>query len=188
MKKRILVLLPTLLSACLPGGDSCPTLPGGAPYCLQTAPQHFATLQKTSIRFGSQQLTLLTRVESDVKGLRFVGLTPFGQTIMSVSWENGRVHAELPPALQGKLDPAVLLALIQIAQWPAEQVRAGLGPHWNMTETPNRRQLQLATQDETMLDIRWEGSPPYARLTISAPANGFQMEATRLDDGDEDKP
>lgn len=186
MKNLRWLLLCSMLAACIPGNEHCPMLPGGERYCLQKGgATAFATLQKTSIHYGQQQITLLTRIESDDKGLRFVGLSPFGQTLMSVSWENGVLRAQLPPALQGKLDPAALLALIQIAQWPEDQVRAGLGPQWEMTATSNRRRLQLTGQNNTMLDISWNGLPPYERLSIVAPGANFRMDATRLDEGDD---
>lgn len=184
---RLLALLALTLNACTGSEGQCPSLPGGARYCLQAAPAlRFSVLQQARLRFGEQQMTLLTRVENDAAGMRFVGLTPLGQTLMSVSWENGALRADLPPALQGKLDPALLLALIQIAQWPAEQVRAGLAPHWELRETPEGRRLHLTEHNDIMLDIAWEGRPtPSAiakRITIQAPAAGFRLDVLRLEE------
>lgn len=182
------VLLLTL-SACIGGDPHCPRLPGGGRYCLQPAPElHISMLQKTQLRFGDQQLTLLTRIENDAAGMRFVGLTPLGQTLMSVSWENGILTAALPPALQSKVDPALLLALVQIAQWPSSQVRVGLEPAWELTETPRGRHLRLTETNNIMLDIAWEGDISSAananKITIRAPDAGFRLEAVRLEESE----
>lgn len=184
--KKTLLIIAALLAACSGEPTSCPRLPGGERYCLQNAGGlPFSTLQQTRLQFGTQQMTLLSRVESDSKGLRLLGMTPFGQTVMSVSWENAVLRAELPAALEGKVDPAALLALIQIAYWPADQVRQGLGPQWSLLEEQQRRRLRLANSDEDMLDISWEGSLPYTQLSITAPSVGFKMTARQLDESSE---
>lgn len=184
--KSAWILLVFLLSACSASQPGCAPLPGGETYCLRGrvgAPE-FSTLQKIHLSLGSQDVLLISRIESDEKGLRMLGMTPFGQTIMSISWENGRLIGGFQEALAGKINPAALLALVQIALWPAAEVRNGLGSDWILIEEHQRRRLRLANGDNNpdMLDISWEGILPYSKLVISAPSLDFRMVAVQLNE------
>ena len=104
------VLALLLLAACQPAPEAgCARLPSAGQYCLQGSPgPHFETLQESVLSAGGQRHTLLTRLGNDKTGLRFVALSPLGQTVFAVSWENGALHATLPEALAGRIDPAPL--------------------------------------------------------------------------------
>lgn len=181
MRLIVLLVLALALGACQPEKPGCAGLPGGGSYCLQNGGPHFSTLQQSVLSAGEQRLTLITRIENDANGLRFAGITPLGQTLISVSWENDKLRADLPPALASRLDPAFLPALTQMALWPADQVRAGLSPELVLIEKNNGRQLRRKNADhaELMLDISWEGNLPYQRLQMVAPA-GFRIDARAI--------
>lgn len=175
--------LALLLAACQPAPPGCARLPGGGSYCLQsTDGPAFATLQQSLLSAGSQRLTLLTRIESDSRSLRFAGITPLGQTLLNVSWENGALRADLPPALADRLDPALLPALVQLATWPVASVRAGLSADLELIDEPQRRRLRRPGSEEDLLDISWEGNLPYQRLRIAAPG-GLAIDARAVVDG-----
>lgn len=170
------VLALLLLAACQPAPEAgCARLPGAGQYCLQDSPgPHFETLQESVLSAGGQRHTLLTRLAHDASGLRFVALSPLGQTVFAVSWENGALHATLPEALAGRIDPALFPALIQIALWPDDAVRRGLSTELELHADAHGRQLRRAGKhDETagqpVLNIAWEGELPYRRLRIEAP-------------------
>ena len=95
-----------LLAACQPAPEAgCARLPGGGQYCLQSAAgPRFETLQESRLSAGDQHHTLLTRLGNDDTGLHFAALTPLGQTVFSVSWENGALRATLPDALTGRIE------------------------------------------------------------------------------------
>lgn len=184
MRLIVLLILALALCACQPEKPGCARLPNGGNYCLQRGGPHFSTLQQSVLSAGEQKMTLLTRIENDANGLRFAGITPLGHTLISVSWENDELRADLPPALALRLDPAFLPALTQIALWPAEQVRAGLSPELELVEKDNGRQLRREGEPaELVLDISWEGKLPYQRLRIASPA-GFRIDARTIDNGE----
>jgi len=180
-------LLTALLAACQPAPPGCARLPGEGSYCLQNAAgPTFSTLQQSILTAGKHRLTLLTRIENDGRGLRFAGMTPLGQTLLAVSWENGVLQAELPSALASRLDPALLPALLQIALWPASEVRAGLSPELELIEEAQRRRLRRKDSGDDILDISWEGNLPYQRLRIVAPA-GFAIDARAIEEAGSDE-
>ncbi|MBS1197768.1 MAG: hypothetical protein H6R18_1553 [Proteobacteria bacterium] len=188
MRLTFLLLISLLLTACAPDKPGCARLPGGGSYCLQSgAGPNFSTLQQSVLSAGDQRMTLLTRIENDTRGLRFAGMTPLGQTLMFVSWENGVLRADLPPEMASRLDPALFPAMVQIAMWPPEMVRAGLSPELELIAEPNRRRLRLKeASGDDILDISWEGNLPYQRLKIVAPA-GMRIDARALDDAEDAK-
>ena len=184
MRLSLLLALGLLLASCQPAQPGCARLPGGGAYCLQNGTAlAFSTLQQSVLIAGEQRLTLLTRIENDARGLRFAAMTPLGQTLLFVSWENGILHAQLPPALASRLDPALLPALVQIAMWPSDAVRAGLSPELELIEEPQHRRLRRrdGSGGDDILDISWEGNLPYQRLCIVAPA-GLRIDARAIDD------
>ena len=186
MRLTMIVALGLLLSACQAPQPGCARLPGGGGYCLQsTGGLIFTTDQRSELIAGGQRLTLLTRIESDANGLRFAGMTPLGQTLFFVSWENGALRADLPPALANRIDPALLPALLQMALWPAAAVRAGLSPDLELIEENHRRRLRRKDDvaDKDILDISWEGDLPYQHLRIVAPI-GFSIDAHAVDSGE----
>lgn len=185
--RLIILCCSLLLGACQPATPGCARLPGGGSYCLQNgAAPVFSTLQQSVLSAGQQRLTLLTRIESDATGLRFAGMTPLGQTLLFVSWENGELRGDLPPAFAARLDPALLPALVQLASWPVPAVRAGLSPDLELIAENNHRRLRRHASGEDILDISWEGNLPYQRLRIASPA-GFAIESRAIDASSDDK-
>ena len=176
------VLALMLLAACQPAPEAgCARLPGGGQYCLQSAAgPRFETLQESRLSAGDQHHTLLTRLGNDDTGLHFAALTPLGQTVFSVSWENGALRATLPDALTGRIDPALFPALVQIALWPAESVRRGLSDGLELDERQDGRRIRRGEQEQTVLNIAWEGELPYRRLRIEIPG-ALVIDARALD-------
>jgi len=175
-----------LLTACANEQTACPSLPGGGSYCLQAGGPVFSIVQQSSLKFGERRMSFLTRIENDADGLRFAGLTPLGQTLLLISWENNVLRAEIPPSMAEKMSPALLPALVQIAMWPAEAVRSGLAPTLTLKEEPYRRRILAGNSGDDektkqdVLTISWEGNLPYTRLRITAPTIGLEIDARTL--------
>lgn len=170
-----------LITACAPRTDHCARLPGNAHYCLVTGPWPEYTAEQTSaVTLKGKTLRMIARVASGPDGLRFTGLSPLGQTLFQVSWENSVLCAELPPVLEGRIDPALFPALLQIATWPAERIREGLSEGLELIDEPGRRVIRNGTDD--VLLVSWEGSQlPYSRLRIEAPAAGLIIDSRTLE-------
>lgn len=177
--KRTLLLAAAIasLAAGCATHPECTRLPGGGGYCLQptTDTPPFNLLQRTTLSFGERRETLLARIESDAAGLRFVALTPMGQTLFRLLWDNRNIVADLPPALAGRMEPALLPALVQIANWPAAAVRAGLQAGSRLAEQDGGREVRVG--DDAVLLTECLGGIPCRRLHLSAPAAGFVLDA-----------
>uniref|UniRef100_UPI00272DE7F4 DUF3261 domain-containing protein n=1 Tax=Propionivibrio sp. TaxID=2212460 RepID=UPI00272DE7F4 len=79
-----------LVAGCDDDGSSCTTLPGGPRYCLQTTDSivPFDVQQKVDVSFDSRRETMIAQLEADAGGIRFAGMTPFGQKLLQVSFDN----------------------------------------------------------------------------------------------------
>ena len=168
-----LLALLALLAGCA-GDPLCPPLPAGPRYCLQSttavAP-HFA-LQDIRIRRGEMDERLIAQLEVDAAGMRLGGLTPMGQRVLEAQFDNRTATAS---SLAGdRFDARALLSLVQLAAWPAESVRAGLGEDCILEETPALRRLLL--DGKAIMDVARTGEPPnYQRLEISLPDAGMSV-------------
>ena len=90
--------LALLLTACAGGQGNCARLPAGGQFCLVDGPwPEFTVEQATTVSYQDNSLHLITRLQSGREGLRFAGVTPLGQTIIQISWENGVLRSEMPP-------------------------------------------------------------------------------------------
>ena len=184
----ICVAATLLLAACGSSGGSggsgdgarCTVLPGGARYCLQTSADlpPVDVQQQVDIVFGDRRETLIAQLETDAAGTRFVATTPFGQKIIQLTDDNHALHVDL--SLARGLDPVLLLALVQIATWPADRVSAGLDAATLSEETPDMR--RVVSRGKERVVVRYtRGLPPQGDLRIDLPAAGVELTITNLD-------
>lgn len=184
--KRCVVLAVSavaLLAACAPDSPDCARLPGGARYCLQASEGvvPFEVQQKIDVAFNGRRETMIAQVEVDPGGMRFAGLTPLGQRLLQASFSGGEVRAE-GIALE-KLDPALLLALIQLTSWNADGVRAGLGGSAELVESEKGR--SIVKDGKAVLRIGYtRGRPPTGDVEIGLPEAGVEFRIVTLGEGD----
>jgi hypothetical protein len=161
----------------------CPELPGGPRYCLQatTAVAPFTALQDIRIRRGDLDERLIAQLEVDAAGLHLAGLTPMGQRGLEAHFDNRDATGS---SLAGdRFDARALLSLVQLAIWPTESVRAGLGEDWQIEETPALR--RLLRDGEVFFEVARQGEPPrYQRLDIRLPGAGLSLTVEAIKDDD----
>lgn len=181
MRRLSIIFGLLLLAACAPVGEQCARLPGNGRYCLIAGPwPEFAAEQASTVTLKGKTLRMIARLSAGPEGLRFAGLSPLGQTLFQISWENSALRAELPPALEGRIDPALFPALLQIATWPAERIREGLSEGLELIDTPGRRVIRNATEE--VMIVSWEGNQlPYARLRVEVPAASLIIDSRTLE-------
>ena len=172
-----------LAAACAGDGSRCAALPGGGRYCLQATADvpPFDVQQKVDVAFDGRTDTIIAQVEADALGMRFVGTTPFGQKLVQLSFDNDRVM--VAASLMKGLDPILLLGLVQIATWPAESVRAGLGDSALVVDTEGQR--RLVKDDSDLVLIKYtRGRPPLGDVFIQLPKAGVEFTIINLDVAD----
>lgn len=172
-----------LVGGCVGDGSPCTALPGGARYCLQPMADivPFDVQQKVDIVFNGRQETMIAQLEADDSGMRFVGMTPFGQKLVQLDFDNHKIKVE---AFPGKgPDPVMLLALVQVATWPAERVRRGLDDAVAVEDAEGLRRLVKDGKD--IVVIRYtRGRPPLGDMSIQLPAAGVEFTIVNLDVAD----
>ena len=167
-------------------------LPGGGSYRLQpsTALTPFEALQKVDIHFGERTETLIATIEVDKNMARFVGLTPFGHKLIEASYDNIVAHAEKMP--DSRLEPEFLFAILQIALWPIDSVRAGFGetaiveencqPHVQQANHSPACQRRVRIDENMLIEIAYTGhSTPFEKLKIVYPYASASIEITTLE-------
>lgn len=167
-------------TACSDPTSTCATLIGGGAFCLQptTALAEFEVQQKVEMRLGDHHDTLIVSLEVDAAGLRLVGLTPFGQKAAQLEYDNHAVTAKALP--NARISPALLVALLQIALWPADSVRAGLGAPLTLAE--GHKQRQILHRSESILLIDYSGEQPlYRQIHISVPSIDLELTIDTLE-------
>lgn len=178
---RMLTLVALLATAaCSEPDPQCPALIGGGSYCLQptTAVAPFDVQQKVESRFRDRRDTLIVELEVDAAGLRFAGLTPFGQKLIQLSYDNRNASATTIP--DSRISPALLVALLQLTQWPAEAVRAGLEAPLTLEENGNQR--RILNRGEPTLTIDYgHGQPPWRKIHMTVHAADLELTIEPLD-------
>ncbi|MBS1228778.1 MAG: hypothetical protein H6R17_2055 [Proteobacteria bacterium] len=180
MKAVLLIVALLALSACATDQREphCAALIGGGEYCLQptTAIAPFELTQKVDVRFRQRRETLIVEVEADADGIRFAGLTPFGHKLLQVGYDNRQATATLLP--DSRLRPSLVIALLQLARWPSDAVRAGLQAPLTLEERADQR--HIIYHDEATLTIDYLGDSPYRRMHLSLPAADIELDIENL--------
>lgn len=137
----------------------------------------FEVQQKVEARFRGQQETMIVELEVDATGMRFVGLTPFGHSLLKASYDNRTATAT--QLADTRLSPILLIALLQIALWPADALRAGLEAPLRLEESDGQR--RILNRDDVTLAIDYVGTqPPYQRIKVELPGAGIQLDIETL--------
>lgn len=193
MTLRQLLALALLLctAACTEQAQDrqCAALIGGGSYCLQptTAVAPFDVQQKVDSRFRDRHDTLIAELEVDAAGLRFAGVTPFGQKLIQLGYDNHEANATMLP--NSRISAALLVALLQLANWPADAVRAGLASSEGMagidsplTLEENAGQRRILNRGEPTLTIEHSGGPPpWRRVHMTIHAADLELTIETLD-------
>lgn len=185
MRLRDLLSLPIalLLAGC--GEENCPALPGGIAYCLQVPASgpRLAALQHVVIEANGHREILLARIENGDNKFVFVGLTPLGQTVLTLTWDGKQARAAWPPGMQPRIEPAVLVAMMQMALWPVEVTRRGLPSHADWREDAGR--LRLSVDGRAVAEIERRGpAAPYDSIALTLPVAQLVLNITTLPEED----
>jgi hypothetical protein len=174
MRAALLVLLLAALAGCRPS----------FPFALRSAasgPRYFATQDVVFRLPGGEVQHLLTTVENDGATLTIVASSPLGQTLFILRTTEAGVAVDARVPLPKGFDPALLPTLVQLGDWPLEEVRRGLPPGMELQESGSRRTLLRRGRPFLELDREGQG-PPWKVVTLRLPTLGMDATITTLDE------
>ncbi|RZI43910.1 DUF3261 domain-containing protein [Herbaspirillum sp. HC18] len=169
MKRILISMAALLLCGCTAAGGGCVPLAFGARYCLaDAAGPEFETEQAVTVTHSGQSTVhMIVRIRSGKEGFHIAGITPLGQTLFQLSSDNRTLQSQLPPGAEGRIDGTLLAGLLQLAIWPADQVRQGLPDDVSLIERPGERIIHVGTKK--LMTISWEGTAlPYSHMRVDA--------------------
>jgi len=185
---RLLRLLP-LIGLLLAGGCKPPTdgplwLGRGVPFVLRgpaEGPKFFASQEVLFHLPNGQEEQLVTSVENDGSRLSIVASTPMGLTLFTLQLQQGAVTLDKRVPLPRLFDPRLLPALIQLSDWPLEDLRKGLRPDATLEDEGQVRVLRR--KGKTILTLKREGdAPPYRKTFLEIPSVSISAVITTLED------
>ena len=173
-----------LLGGCR-NPSSGPLLLGrGVPFVLRApakGPRLFTTQEVLFRLPGGQEELLLTSLENDAEHLSIVCSTPMGMTLFTLQLRGGTLTVDARVPLPKAMDPRFLPALIQLSDWPLEDLRKGLQPDASLEDEGQVRILRR--KGRTILTLRREGTaPPYRRTILEIPSASMGAVITTLED------
>lgn len=97
-----------------------------APLAPQTLGSSITVRQQITAHFGDDTRQLQVALKVAPRDLKLIGLTALGQRLFTLSWNGQR--AEVTSAVEplADIDPAHILADLQLAYWPLPALRAAL--------------------------------------------------------------
>ncbi|MCE9640484.1 MAG: DUF3261 domain-containing protein [Betaproteobacteria bacterium] len=185
--RRLIVAGVAALAACAgieePG---CTRLPEGGRYCLQQTSlvTAFQATQRVEVARDGAGYSLLAEIEVDADAMRMVVVTPLGQKLLQLEYDNRMARINAAGPLRDRLDPVLVAALVQLALWPLDAVRAGLTGGVTIEETAGHRRV-LGAGGATLMSVQTEGTPPsFRKLRITAPAARLVLDIDTLPEPD----
>lgn len=164
----IAVIAVTALAGC------APPRPLLAPLAPQTLGQSVSARQQVTIRFADNVHSLQVALKVAPDDLTLVGLTAVGQRLFTLSW-NGQ-QAELHSSIHSiaDIDPARILADLQLAYWPLPILRQALPDNLSLEQYGSARVLW---RDDKLLWFASSTGPDrwHSTVTIYNARAGYRL-------------
>jgi hypothetical protein len=156
----LLVVLALALDGCSPWRADGTPLPGGGrwqPLSPALLGRDLSAVQKVQGRFGTQSAVLVFYVEVHGDHLALVGTLPDGTQLFSLEQTGTQLRTTASPLLPAQMQPAAVLADLQMVYWPLAEVRANLaaaGLTIDESVEDGRRRRSIARADAPVVSIR----------------------------------
>jgi len=153
------------LSACAPRRELLPQVPLLSPGSLG---RRVYAQQQMEAEFNGQSWQMQGALEVTPQSLRMVGLTPFGQRLITLLWDGQQLQeeraAQLPQTVQGER----ILGDVQLIYWPLPALRAVLPAGWRVEQENGVRRVSDAEraliQIECTTPDPWQGRCVFEHL------------------------
>lgn len=112
-----------------------------SPLAPQTLGTPVTARQQVTLHFDGNVRSLQVALKVTPNDLSLIGLTAIGQRLFTLSWENGQTHLHSSIDSISKIDPARILADLQLAYWPLPVLRSALPDNLRLTQYGTARVL-----------------------------------------------
>ena len=156
--KILLILCFFLLSACssFEQREDRISLDNYSHYYLQPVPKVFwgqASLQKLLITTPQDRFELLLQTELRPNRIDMVGLSTAGIVLFELKWSNELGLATKTHISTQGVEAQVMLAYLQLANWPLKSVQQGLNNLQVGMSDDNIQKRQFFRQDQLVFDV-----------------------------------
>lgn len=107
-------------------GCTVPTQPLLAPLAPRTLGESVTVRQQVTAHFDDNVRRMQVALSVTPNDLSLIGLTAIGQRLFTLSWRNGQAHMHSHIKTLSQLEPARILADLQLAYWPLPALRRAL--------------------------------------------------------------
>lgn len=150
---------------CLAGCSWFATTPVHKPWLPMLEPAELgrsvAALQKVSGSRDGNEYVLLFQLEVDSQRLAMVGSTVGGNTLFSLEYHGGNLNTSVSPLVPAQVDPAWVLADLQLAFWPQSAVENGLAQsQFRLQYAPGSRELYHGL--ERLIRVEYSAGDPWS--------------------------
>ena len=181
----ILVLFTTACSHTLQR-QTCVALANEVNYCLAPIPansQIHSLTQQVSIGVDEEHHELLTQLELDKQQLTLVGLAPLGQALFTLVFDGSTLSSQQSMLLGDEFKAEYLLALIQLAYWPMEDVNSYLQGASLVSQACDAARCRTiyASQNKEIIEISYDQIDPWrAVIELAIPQAKFKLKITPI--------
>ena len=165
-----------LLSGCaaLPAAKTpAPTFPLLAPATLGTSR---SVQQILHVAYGDQEATLNAVLTATPGHLQVIALNAMGLRLFTVDYDAAGLKAERMPGLPEQIDPARVLADLQLAFWPLAALQtAAQGTDWQISE-PYFGTRRLKRAGRLIAEVHYADNHPWrGRLWLANYEFGYSL-------------
>jgi hypothetical protein len=162
MGRRALIWIPWLVlgAACTHTPPESPTAePALAPPDAVGARRASQVIRAA---YGARAVTLRTAIEVNAAGLEVVGVSATGQRLFTARYDGTKISAEKSPFVPASLDPARVLADMQLALWPLPAVQAAFAGRGLAVSEPFAGMRRLMRGDRLLAEVHYAGADPWS--------------------------
>jgi hypothetical protein len=112
--------------------------------------------------YGDRALTMRTAIQLDAANLKVIGVTATGQRLFTVGWDGKTVTAEKSALVPDNVDPARVLADVQLALWPLAALQETLRAQQFEVSEPFAGVRRLSRGETLIAEVHYAAADPWA--------------------------
>lgn len=159
------LLLSSILAACHTTPPSVPAAVGAntahTPLASPDAVGARSAAQVIHAAYGAHSVVLRTAIEVTNGRLEVVGVTATGQRVFTARYDGKTIDAQKSPFVPDKLDPARVLADMQLALWPLPAVQAAFRERGLDVSEPFPGVRRLLRGDALLAEVHYASADPW---------------------------